>query len=80
MSDYILSCCSTADLSREHFNSRNISYACFHYFLDGVEHLDDLGESMPFYSVVSPFRSGALPIGTISYIFYENRGNPCQAV
>lgn len=48
MSDYILSCCSTADLSKEHFNSRNISYICFHYFLDNQEYMDDLGESMPF--------------------------------
>lgn len=48
MSDYILSCCSTADLSKEHFNARNISYICFHYFLDNQEYMDDLGESMPF--------------------------------
>ncbi|MBQ2960942.1 MAG: DegV family protein [Oscillospiraceae bacterium] len=59
MSDYILSCCSTADLSREHFNSRNISYACFHYFLDGVEHLDDLGESMPFDEFYDKISKGA---------------------
>ena len=26
MNDFILSCCSTADLTEEHFNSRNISY------------------------------------------------------
>ena len=40
MSDYILSCCSPADLSKEHFEARDIHYICFHYFLDGVEHLD----------------------------------------
>lgn len=43
MSDYILSCCSTADLTKEHFAARDIHYVCFHYFLDGVEHADDLG-------------------------------------
>ncbi len=48
MSDYILSCCSTADLTKEHFNNRNISYVCFHYAIDGEEYTDDLGESMPF--------------------------------
>lgn len=46
MSNYILSCCSTADLSREHFESRNISYICFHYYLDGKHYSDDLGKSM----------------------------------
>ena len=48
MSDYILSCCSTADLTKEHFDRRSISYICFHYALDGEEMVDDLGESMPF--------------------------------
>ena len=43
---YVLSCCSTADLSREHLESRDIHYICFHYMLDGVDHMDDLGESM----------------------------------
>ena len=46
MSDFILSCCSTADLTKEHLESRNIAYTCFHYYLDGVEYKDDLGETM----------------------------------
>ena len=48
MSEYILSCCSTADLSKEQFESRGISYICFHYELDGVSYSDDLGQSMDF--------------------------------
>ena len=35
MSNYILSCCSTVDISKEHLESRNISYVCFHFFIDG---------------------------------------------
>ena len=27
---YILSCCSTADLSKEHFESIHVNYVCFH--------------------------------------------------
>jgi DegV family protein with EDD domain len=46
MSDFVLSCCSTADLSKEHFQRRDIHYICFHYFLNGQEYLDDLGQSM----------------------------------
>jgi len=45
---YILSCCSTADLTKEHFESRGIHYVCFHYELDGVSYPDDLGQSIPF--------------------------------
>ena len=48
MKPYVLSCCSTADLSKEHFERRNINYICFHFSLDGVEYKDDLGQSIPF--------------------------------
>lgn len=48
MADYILSCCSTADLSAEHFAKRDIHYICFHFELDGVSYADDLGKSIPF--------------------------------
>ncbi len=48
MANYIISCCSTADLSKEHFEKRNIKYICFHYFLNGSEYKDDLGESLSF--------------------------------
>lgn len=47
MGDYILSCCSTADLSKEHFTEREIQYTCFHFTLGDKEYLDDLGESVP---------------------------------
>lgn len=47
MSNYVISCCSTADLTKEHMLDRNIKYACFHYELDGKEYMDDLGQSMP---------------------------------
>lgn len=56
---YILSCCSTADLSREHFLARDIHYICFHYSLNGVEHPDDLGESIPFPEFYKAMADGA---------------------
>ena len=59
MSNYVLSCCSTADLSKEHFDSREIYYLCFHYTMDGVEHLDDLGQSMPFDQFYAAMVAGA---------------------
>lgn len=57
--NYVLSCCSTADLSRERFISRNIAYICFHYELDGVPYLDDLGESLPFDQFYQAMVDGA---------------------
>lgn len=59
MNQYVLSCCSTADLSKEHFTDRNISYICFHYELDGVEYSDDLGISMSFDKFYQAMRDGA---------------------
>ena len=38
MADFILSCCSTADMSKDYFTSRDIHYVCFHYYLDGTEY------------------------------------------
>ena len=59
MSDYILSCCSTADLSTEHFDAREIRCVYFHYFLHGEEHLDDLGQSIPFDEFYKMMAEGA---------------------
>ena len=59
MAEYILSCCSTADLSREHLAERDISYICFHYQLDGVDHVDDLGLSMPIDKFYQAMVDGA---------------------
>lgn len=58
MSDYILSCCSTADLSKEHFEERDIKYICFHYKLNGVDYSDDLGQTIPFEEFYSRMDSG----------------------
>ena len=59
MSDYIISCCSTADLTKEHFEKRNLQYICFHYELDGKEYKDDLGQSMPFEDFYRAMQNGA---------------------
>ena len=59
MNDYILSCCSTADLSREHFESRNIKFICSHYMIDGQSYPDDLGQSMSFEEFYDRMSKGA---------------------
>lgn len=55
MSEYILSCCSTADLDNETMQRRNIQYVCNSYVLNGVTMKDDLGQSLTheqFYAIV----------------------------
>jgi DegV family protein with EDD domain len=61
MPDYILTCCSTADLPREYFQKRNIPYVCFHFTMDGKEYPDDLGQSMPFEEFYRRVSEGAMP-------------------
>ena len=60
MSDYILSCCSTADLSAELMEAREIHYICFHYEVDGTTYPDDLGQSIPFSRFYQMMRDGAM--------------------
>ena len=59
MNDYILSCCSTADLTKEHFLSRGINYICFHFNMNGVTYPDDLGESISFEDFYAAVKDGA---------------------
>lgn len=59
MTDYIISCCSTADLAKEHFEKRDIHYICFHYEMDGVAYSDDLGQSMSFADFYKAMTEGA---------------------
>ncbi len=59
MAEYIISCCSTADLSVEHFQERRISYICFHYELDGKEYPDDCGRTMDFEEFYRRMENGA---------------------
>lgn len=59
MGNYIISCCSTADITKEHFSKRDISYICFHYEMDGKPYRDDLGETMPFDEFYRAMQNGA---------------------
>lgn len=46
MSDFVLTCESAADRTREFFESRNIPVVCFHYEIDDVVYTDDLYQSI----------------------------------
>jgi DegV family protein with EDD domain len=59
MNDFVLSCESTADLSREHFEKLGVHFACFSFIMDGETYLDDLGNSMPFDEFYKKVGAGA---------------------
>lgn len=59
MGKYIISTCSTADLSREHLESRDVKFVCFHFSIDGKDYPDDLGKSVPFEVFYKAMANGA---------------------
>lgn len=61
MSEYLLTCCSTADMPLEYFKGRNIPFVCFHYQMDGIEYPDDLGQTMSLEDFYTRVESGAMP-------------------
>lgn len=59
MSKYILSCCSTADLSEEHFKRIDVPFTSFTFEMDGKQYVDDLGKSIPFDEFYKKVGAGA---------------------
>ena len=59
MADYILSCCSTVDLSRDHLKKRDIRYACYSFELDGVSYPDDLGVTISYEKFYKAMENGS---------------------
>ena len=59
MRQYVLTCCSTADMTDEYFKERAIPYVCFHFNLDGRQYPDDLGKSMSFDEFYTKLSAGA---------------------
>lgn len=57
---FVLSACSTADISKEHFMKRDIKYLCFHFYLDDVHYMDNMGESIPFDVFYQKMVDGAM--------------------
>jgi DegV family protein with EDD domain len=61
MFNYVLTCCSTADMPNDYFNERNIPFVCFHYILDGEDYLDDLGQTISFEEFYGKINAGSIP-------------------
>lgn len=59
MSDTILSCGSTADLTEEYLKELDVRYIPYRFFIDGVEYRDDLGKTVPFEEFYDRMRGGA---------------------
>ncbi|NLA53369.1 MAG: DegV family protein [Clostridiales bacterium] len=58
MQNFVLSCCSTVDLSSEHLKSRDIPYIPFHFMLGDQQYTDDLGASISYKDFYQAMRQG----------------------
>ncbi len=56
---YVISCCTSADLSEEYFQKRDIAYICMHYELDGKLYADDLGKTLSYDDFYKAMIAGA---------------------
>jgi len=61
MSDYVITCCSTADLPLEHLQKRDVPFVCFHFTMNGKEYPDDLGQTISFEDFYAQIAAGAMP-------------------
>ena len=59
MSEYILSCCSSCDLSNEWVKKRDLHYVCFNVTLDGKQYKDDMGETFSPRELLKRMEEGA---------------------
>lgn len=59
MSDYVLSCESAVDLTREHLERRKVPCICYSYELDGVRYQDDLWQTMSSEAFYQAMEKGA---------------------
>lgn len=59
MSEFVISCCSTADLSAEKYANLGVSYICTSYTLDGKTYVDDLGKTISYKDFYKAMEDGA---------------------
>ena len=59
MSNYILSACSPADISAEHFEKINVKCLYFNYRLGDKDYIDDLGKTISYKDFYQAMRDGA---------------------
>ena len=60
MENFVVSCCSSVDLTLDYLKQRDIRCCYMHYFIDGKEYEDDLGKTISYEDFYSKMDSGAI--------------------
>lgn len=59
MADYVISCCTTSDLSAKKFEELQVSYICTPFRLNGKDYIDDLGKTISYKEFYKAMEEGA---------------------
>ena len=59
MDNYVVSTCTSGDITKEHLESRNIECISFHYALDGKQYVDDFGKTISYPDLYDAMVKGA---------------------
>ena len=59
--DYVITCCSTVDLTAERLAERNVKWVPFHFHLNGKDYPDDFGNSMSLEEFYRREKAGEKP-------------------
>ena len=62
MQNFIISCCSPTDLTREYFEKRSVPLGYFKYTMNGTEYIDDMGVTMTPKEFYAKIDAGAMPV------------------
>lgn len=77
MADYIITCCSTADITIDHMDKIGVDFVKFHYHMDGKAYEDDLYTSVTPQEFFKMIADGAEPTTSqISPIQYQDLWKP----
>ena len=57
---YIITCCTSVDLEESWLKENGVRYIPFHYEMDGVSHVDDLGRTIPYAEFYEAIRNGSV--------------------
>jgi DegV family protein with EDD domain len=62
LTNFKLTCSSTADMPESFFIERGIPYICYHFEMDGKVYPDDLGKSISFEEFYDRIDAGSMPV------------------
>lgn len=62
MTNYQITCSSTADMPPSFFESKGIPFICYHFEMDGKVYPDDLGKSISFKEFYERIDAGSMPV------------------